>query len=358
MSTTTPPEVMEFTEREADTIALLLNPSAKLEDLAAFTQAKGLPVAGNEKADHVDAIRAHLFTVALDGLEGEYAKVTIPVTGRVQRAAPGPAGQPRFRVGRLTVTAQDILDAAEAPAPPARERAERPGTRSAEETDRLLKDGIENLPAAIVEYVTSSSSTDILAPMHGAPFMQRGRVYVPVDTRHGAAANERVEATGGLFGYIQDRGNGLTGLTKRDVITVLTRLGFTRVPFVYEHPTRGATNAAYFWLPATGAFEELQALDERQTPGIQRAAARGVPVTNSVLTQPPVPMMPEGDEKDTATLTRLWEEYNAARTRLQGARRDAAAREQALGETRAAQAALLAHRRAMVAKRPKQEVTA
>lgn len=230
----------------------------------------------------------------------------------------------------------------------------KPGKPTNADRTAAIHDAVKQLPAVIVEYVTGASSTEYLAPMHGDPFVQDGKVYVALESRQGAARGEAADRVKGLRGYLTDRGNGLAELSKGDLTTAMKQLGFDRIPFAYNHPQRGGTFASHYWRVIDGEFADLAALDPRQSGKTERAAKRAVATSNPALVEAPVPMRPDGSPADVAKLEDLWTAYNAARAVLQrSVNKGPDARDEAFAATRSAQADLLAHRRVMVAKLPK-----
>lgn len=208
------------------------------------------------------------------------------------------------------------------------------------------------LPGYIVNYVEQHGSQDPMAPMHGDPFVQAGRLYLQLEGRGGAGKQDDVATTTGLRPFLRDTNGGLGDQPKKILQNGLADLGFTRKPFPYLHPDRGSTAASYYSRDLEGFPGEIT-IEPRQTKRDQRAAKRATEVANPALAEAPIPMQPAGSPEDVERLNALWAAYNDAREAWKAAgtaRAPKDEQDEKMQATRAANAELLAHRKAMVAK--------
>jgi hypothetical protein len=165
----------------------------------------------------------------------------------------------------------------------------------------------------VAAYVKACGSTDALAPMNGAPFVQKGRIYLQLEGR-GGAGREAAEFTAtGLRPWILAEKGDAPG--KGALKSLLDETGFVRKPFSYHHPERGSSSASYYSREVDG-FDGLDAPEARERPARESRRTERNPVRD-VLSERIVPQMPEGNEEDTKRLQELWDAYNAARKTFQ-----------------------------------------
>lgn len=105
----------------------------------------------------------------------------------------------------------------------------------------------KDLIQAIGQYVNSQGSSEPDAPMNGAPFVQKGRVYMQLGGRGGVGKGVDVaeENQTGLHAFLRSQGSTMAA-SKRQLQGALSDLGFGRSPFAYVHPDRGSTAASYY----------------------------------------------------------------------------------------------------------------
>lgn len=310
-----------------------------------------------------------LMVERLDGLDGKNVElqvsgsmnltgggVTMPefFTGTL-RAHDTKNGERRWKVGRRVVSLSTIasVEAIEAPAKPEPTPAAKPADTTpapvAVSIDDQAKKAVDALPAHIVNYVEQHASQDAMAPMHGLPFVQAGRLYVQLEGRGGAGRGDTVAETTGLRPFLRATNGGLGEAPKKVLQIALATLGFERAPFPYVHPDRGSTASSYYSIELA-AFKADIVVEPRQGKRDAARAEKVVATPNKSLAEAPVPMNPDGDERDVKRLGELWKAYNDAR----GAWRNAALKrvskdkqDEYQAATREANADLVAHRRMM-----------
>lgn len=103
----------------------------------------------------------------------------------------------------------------------------------------------KDLIAAVGEYVNSAGSSEPDAPQNGAPFVQKGKVYMQLAGRGGVGKGTDVEQATGLLPHLAAQGSTMAA-SKRQLQGALSDLGFNRSPFAYVHPERGSTAASYY----------------------------------------------------------------------------------------------------------------
>jgi hypothetical protein len=293
----------------------------------------------------------------MDALDGVKARVTVaggdvePFVGKIKQHSDA-GGERRWKVGARVVSVAQITGVERADEP---EPTPTPDpTTPQPSTDDDVAKAKDVLPGYIVNYVEQHGSTDPMAPMAGDPFVQAGRLYLQLEGRGGAGKKDDVAASTGLRPFLRDTNGGLGEKPKRVLQLALTALGFTRKPFPYLHPERGSTAASYYSV-ALDEFPEPVHAEPRQTKRDQRAIERATSVRNPALAEPVIPQRPDGSDEDVERLDALWAAYDKAREAWKQAslkRRPQDEQDAAMQATRDANAELLAHRKAMVAKLP------
>lgn len=309
------------------------------------------------------------FVTALESAEGKIARVrrtgdADPVEGKVAQADNGKDGGRRFKIGRRIVSVSDIThvevvgqditaassEATAKPSAPSKpSETAKPATKV--DIDEEATKAKDVIPAYIVNYVEQCGSTDPMAPMSGLPFVQDGRLYLQLEGRGGAARGAEGVTLTGLRPFLRDTNGGLGEKPKAVLQRALVALGFERAPFPYVHPDRGSTASSYYSMPLSDFPAEVHA-EPRQSKRTAKAANRGR-VSASTADVEIVPMDPPGSDEDRARLGTLRKAYDDARETWRNAaakRVDKAKQDEYREATRAANAELLAHRRAMHAK--------
>jgi hypothetical protein len=135
------------------------------------------------------------------------------------------------------------------------------------------------LKQQIVAYVNATATADADAPQHGAPFIQKGEVFMQLEGRGGVGKASEVSAATGLRPYLRDQGDAeiaKMGEFKKPLQSALVELGFKRQPFAYVHPERGSTAASYYRAPIAGLGVEFTAperIGKRDAAKAERDAA-------------------------------------------------------------------------------------
>lgn len=361
--------------------AKAITPEQKSAARATTAKAKQPTSSNHVTADALDALDGQPVEVQLFGslsLNGGGMKAPTFHTGTL-RAHDTKNRERRFKVGRRIVSLSTIASVkAVEPAAPAKPEPAKPDAKKAKSakaskpkakatetveppavepiaTHSIEDDAAEAakvLPGYIVNYVEQHGSTDAMAPMHGLPFVQAGRLYVQLEGRGGAGKKDDVAATTGLRPFLRDTNGGLGDKPKKVLQLALAALGFERAPFPYVHPDRGSTASSYYSMPLD-VFPAKVVAEPRQGKRDAKRAEKVVTTANKDLMVAPVPMRPDGNEKDVKRLDELWAAYDEAReTWKRAALKRASADKQAEYQqaTRDANAELVSHRRAMHAK--------
>lgn len=304
--------------------------------------------------------RAKKATPLMDAAEGTKALVTVvgnddPYVGKIKQHGDGDGGERRWKVGSRIVSATQIAAVSTDEPTPTTEPDPQPAPAKPSKTAAIAADAEaakDVLPQYIVNYIEQHGSTDPMAPMVGDPFVQAGRLYLQLEGRGGAGKKDDVAALTGLRPFLRATNGGLGDKPKKVLQVALGALGFERKPFPYVHPDRGSTASSYYSTPLDGFPLEVHQ-EPRQTKRDVKSIERATSVANDALLDVPVPQRPDGSPEDVATLNDLWTAYENARDAWKAAclkRKGPEIEEQLMVATREANAALLTHRKAMVAK--------
>jgi hypothetical protein len=257
-----------------------------------------------------------------------------PIVGKVTQTSEKD-GERRWKVGARVVTFSRIATAQlvedQAPAPATDEQpAEKPAAEPKPEPVGITSDVRETVTQYVNEMGTSSPD----APVTALPFLLKDRVYV------------RVQDENGLLAWATARQEQAPSL--RRVIAQLLELGFTRAPYSYTDPVKGATSASYYNAPRT-VLGELT-VEPRQARERAAAGARSVASVREVIKATSIPVRPEGTPEQQAECRRLEDAYNAKRQEVKDAHaaKDKARADELTAQMREAHDAWLSYRRSMV----------